>query len=139
MQAKAIAPDSPEPEQALASLQYELGNSAGALQTLKTSMKKWWRPEAMDGKIALPGNGDRLGSAEETSEGLVATRRCDDRAQVLPEGADAPPGTEATQDEDAHEAGGDGLPSYEFRLECCKLLIELDESTDTAIEVRSAA
>ena len=26
-------------------------------------------------------------------------------------------------------------PSFEFRFECAKLLIELDETTDTAIEV----
>lgn len=27
------------------------------------------------------------------------------------------------------------VPSFEFRFECAKLLIQLDESTDTAIEV----
>lgn len=28
-------------------------------------------------------------------------------------------------------------PSYEFRVECCKLLLELDTGTDTALQVHS--
>lgn len=35
-------------------------------------------------------------------------------------------------DEDEEE---DGLPSYEFRFECAKMLLELDDSTETAIQV----
>lgn len=42
--------------------------------------------------------------------------------------------------EDEQEAMEEDLvtPSFEFRFECAKLLIELDETTETAIEVRTA-
>jgi hypothetical protein len=42
-QARSADPSSPEPLQALASLQYEQGNSEEALQLLKQSMKLWFR------------------------------------------------------------------------------------------------
>ncbi len=38
-------------------------------------------------------------------------------------------------EEDSEEADEEDLPSLEFRFECCKLLLELDETTDAAIEV----
>lgn len=37
-----------------------------------------------------------------------------------------------TDDEDED----DGMPSYEFRFECAKMLLELDDTTETAIHVR---
>jgi hypothetical protein len=37
--------------------------------------------------------------------------------------------------EDADGAEDDEPPSFEFRFECAKLLLELDESTDAAIQV----
>jgi hypothetical protein len=33
------------------------------------------------------------------------------------------------------EDGEEGLPSYEFRFECAKMLLELEDTTETAIQV----
>ena len=43
--------------------------------------------------------------------------------------------------EDASEEGDDddGLPSYEFRFECAKMLLELEDTTETAIQVMCLA
>ena len=43
---------------------------------------------------------------------------------------------EAHSEEEAMDTGEDiARPSFEFRFECAKLLIQLDETTDTALEV----
>lgn len=40
------------------------------------------------------------------------------------------------EDDDEEEGDDDGLPSYEFRFECAKMLLELEDTTETAIQVR---
>jgi hypothetical protein len=42
-------------------------------------------------------------------------------------------GSEGDEWED--EADEDDQPSYEFRFECAKMLLELDDTTETAIQV----
>ncbi len=42
-----------------------------------------------------------------------------------------------SEEEDMDE--GLATPSFEFRFECAKLLIELDETTENAIQVPAAA
>lgn len=37
--------------------------------------------------------------------------------------------------EDEDEGEDEGLPSYEFRFECAKILLELEDTTETAIQV----
>ncbi len=44
----------------------------------------------------------------------------------------------AGADESDGEDEEDDIPSFEFRFECAKLLLELDESTETAVGVLSA-
>ena len=113
VQASEIDPDSPEPEQALASLRHELGDLDEALQLLRSSMHKWWRPDR-----------DEQPCKEDKDSCQSGGRR---------------PGNNEMQSCDSDAESSDGqLPSYEFRLEACKLLIELDTSTDVAVEVRGA-
>lgn len=37
--------------------------------------------------------------------------------------------------EDDEDDGDGGLPSYEFRFECAKMLLELEDTTEKAIQV----
>lgn len=117
LQAHEIDPDSPEPEQASASLRHELGDVDAALQLLRSSMRKWWRPgpdeqPAADGKSGAE-------NGEQGKEACASDKNVQDGS-----------GSDDGSDD------GEDLPSYEFRLEACKLLIELDNSTDVAVEVR---
>lgn len=113
--------------QALASVKYEQGNADAALETLRESISKWLHP----GVQIL----DDLDFA-------------DDEAPVGEDSSGAKVSGEQEQDE-AEEGGihvhgnhqeGDATPdvvqpSFEFRVECCKLLLELDTATDTALQV----
>lgn len=126
LQAADVAPNSPDPLQALASLRYEQGDVPEALTTLRQSISKWRAPPrtggARDSMHAdddeddddddedMHGDGDRAGGAG---------------------GMDVDAAPEASTSQAAKE-----LPSYEFRFECAKLLIELDETTDLAVKVR---
>jgi hypothetical protein len=47
-------------------------------------------------------------------------------------GSDSEGGWEGDHEED-------GLPSYEFRFECAKMLLELEDTTETAIQVGPGA
>lgn len=131
MQAAAICPESPEPLQALASIQYEQGDVDAALETLRGSMSKWLQPVGADVIDDL--------DLDESPAPRGTGAACE-----APEAADQPVMADAPGDEGVHVHGnhqeGDTTPelvqpSYEFRVECCKLLLELDTSTETALQV----
>jgi hypothetical protein len=46
-------------------------------------------------------------------------------------------GSQFDSDEDDEQEDLDHMPSFEFRFETAKLLIELDENTDAAVQERS--
>lgn len=52
-----------------------------------------------------------------------------DEQRHMRDGSDSGSEWEDEDDED------DGLPSYEFRFECAKMLLELEDTVDTAIQV----
>jgi hypothetical protein len=42
---------------------------------------------------------------------------------------------EGSEEEEWEDEDEDDMPSYEFRFECAKMLLELDDTTETAIQV----
>ncbi|KAG2484624.1 hypothetical protein HYH03_016578 [Edaphochlamys debaryana] len=123
--ASTADPNSPEPGQALASLRYEQGRPAEALEALKRSMALWYTPSAKEGE-----------EEDEEGEGAGGSGRGkkadgdDDEAMEDASGSGSGDGSESgSEDED------DGSPSYEFRIESAKLLLELEDTTSTAIDV----
>lgn len=126
LQATAICPESPEPLQALASIQYEQGNLDAALQTLRDSISKWWHPSA---HVI-----DDLAFRQDEPPGTAGTS-CEKEIEQ-PEDSDTDGGIHVHGN---HQEGDNTpelvQPSYEFRVECCKLLLELDTGTETALQV----
>ncbi len=123
--AQATCSTNPEPGQAMASLRYEQGKPEEALALLKDSMKLWFKPREEDEE-------DEEMEDEEVEEGKKAGKKGK-------KGRREAVGEEEEEDDD-EEGGPDGLfdedlPSYEFRFECAKLLLELDDSTAAAIQV----
>ncbi|KAG2436429.1 hypothetical protein HXX76_006732 [Chlamydomonas incerta] len=111
--ASTADPDSPEPGQALAALRYQQGRATDALEALRRSMSLWYTPT----------NKDEDG--EEGEGGMAAAKGGEDEAME-----DA----EEDSEDDSEEEEEDG-PSYEFRIESAKLLLELEDTTATAIDV----
>lgn len=153
--AKATCSSSPEPGQALASLRYEQQRPAEAVEVLRESMQLWFKRRSEEDEEGEEGEGDedmgegagaggkkggkgKKGSAEEEGDsedelGEAAAAR--QRRGAAGAAGSSGDGMEEDEDEDDDEEGI--LPSYEFRFECAKLLLELDESTEDAIQVRA--
>lgn len=98
--------------QVLCSLRVEQGRPDEALAMLRKSIGLWFTARAHDSDTA-DGDGEQAGE-------------------------EVPEGGSADEDSDMDEDGeDDNTPSYEFRIETVKLLLELDETTDQALEVTS--
>lgn len=136
VQATDVAPLSPEPQQVRASLQYELGDTDAALHLLQESMSKWWPKVQRSVDVGGAEDGPaQLAAADGVSPQQAAAETC---AQPGPSAAQDPQASlHVTEQAGAERECGSNaeLPSYEFRVECCKLLLELDSSTDTVLQV----
>eukprot|EP00873_Tetraselmis_striata_P029873 jgi/Tetstr1/450137/TSEL_037179.t1 len=108
--ASDIDGSNPEPWQVLCSLRVEQGRPDEALAMLRKSIGLWFTARAHDSDTA-DGDGEQAGE-------------------------EVPEGGSADEDSDMDEDGeDDNTPSYEFRIETVKLLLELDETTDQALEI----
>lgn len=139
--ARSADPSSPEPLQALASLRYEQGNSEEALQLLKQSMQLWFKQQRSSEDEDDHGDDDDDGDGgEELPEAEAAAAEfaklqkpttmsedMDEQQQQQEEGSE--------EEEWDDEEDEDDMPSCEFRFECAKMLLELDDTTETAIQV----
>ncbi len=106
-EARELHPRSPEPLQALCSLRRLQGREEDALGLLRQSLALWYRPPP-----------------DEDEEGAAANPATAQKVEKM-----EPEGPGGDDDGDA------APPSYEFRFEAAKLLIELDETMDTAADV----
>lgn len=108
--AAAIDSTNPEPAQVLSSLRIEQGRPEEAFAMLRKSMSLWFHPDSSTSPEAH-------GSEEDVGM---------ESAEVDLTHGTAARGTELEEEQ---------LPAYEFRIETVKLLLELDDTTETALEV----
>ena len=97
-----------EPLQAMCGLRVLQGREEEALGLLKESLKLWW--DGVDRNDGVDGNDDDAGNDNDGDDD-------DDEAEDI--------------DVDDEER----TPSYEFRFETAKLLLELDTTTEAAAEI----
>lgn len=116
-EAQNLWPESPEPKQALCSLRKNQGKEDEALVLLRESMALWFKPVEND-------------SEDDQDAAAPALVRIPSKL----EGDD-----EDNEDDESEgyemDLQGMDLPSFEFRFETAKLLLELDETTDAAVQV----
>jgi hypothetical protein len=135
-------PASPFRLQDLASLRQQQGKDEEALALLRQSLALWFKPaedseeeeeEAEEG-TAAGGDKAAAAAAEQQAAADKAAAKAELGAAAEASDDDSEEGSEGGEemDEDYIE---DELPSYEFRFETAKLLLELDDSVDTATQV----
>jgi hypothetical protein len=112
---------------------YETGRPEEALASLKESMQLWFKEEAGSSSDEDDDDDEGLGEEgldaegmEELGMGGEPARRSSGEGQEQETGARGP---REVGDEEPH------VPSYEFRIETAKLLLELDDSSETAVQV----
>ena len=135
-EARELWPKSPEPLQVLCGLRKLVGKEEEALTLLKQSLELWYRPdmesdeEDEEEQVKEEGEGKQGEEEEPIKEETAAIAEVTKKSGA--EAEDEDEGDEIEMDEDEDELD---LPSYEFRYETAKLLLELDETMDVAADI----
>ena len=107
-----------------------------ALQQLQASMQKWY-PALQKAHQADSDEEDSDVEADEPAQANGSVAPADtDAAEAADGSAEAADGS-ASMSDDAEDLE-EQLPSFEFRFETAKLLIELDDTTEAAVQVLTA-
>ena len=114
----------------LASLKVEQQKPEEALQHLQASMQKWY-PALQKAVAEQSGSEDEEEEEQENADGVTEKSR----QQAGPDAA----GQDSSESmSEVAEDLQQQLPSFEFRFETAKLLIELDDTTEAAVQVAPA-
>ena len=126
-EARELWPRSPEPLQALCSLRRLQSREDDALGMLRQSLALWYKPNSGSSSSSEDGDDD--------DEGVIEKKEVKPEKQKNTAAAAIDMEQQDVDEEEEDDDDNRSIPSYEFRFEAAKLLIEWEETRATAADV----